>query len=479
MIPIADLSALELVAALRARQISSVEVTQSSLQRIEVHNPKLCAFLTVCAEPALAQAAEADRQLAGGESDRPLLGVPIAVKDLHETAGVRTTHGLVACAEHIPEADCIVVQRLRDAGAIVVGKTNTPALGLLGESKNRLGPDSVNPWSTDRTSGGSSGGSAAAVAAGLVPWATGSDSAGSITQPAAFCGVYGTKPTHGRIPSWPSANDSRLFADQGPLSVTVADAALMLAVMAGHDARDPVAIRAEPPDFQSAARLGARDAQDSARPLAGLRIGWSHDLGHFPVDGEIRSLAEKAARGMEGMGAIVEEVTPDIEHPFHVYMPIYISNFRFSLGDRLDELRGELFPESLRELEEFSLTSAESYVGCMTRLLRFRAALDDVFARYDLMIMPSTATAPFPCGRPPGRIGGQEVAPGWMTFMPFQIAWNMTGQPTASLPCGVTAEGLPVGVLAAGRIGREDTLLRVSAAFEVRQPWAQNLPRVQ
>ena len=471
------MNAKEIAAAIRNREISSVEATRSCLDRIERHNPVLNAFLSVCAESALEDAARADAALKTGESGRALLGVPIAVKDLHESAGIRTTFGLAAHADHIPEADCVMVERLRAAGAVIVGKTNTPALGMLGESKNRLGPDSVNPFDSGRTSGGSSGGSAAAVAAGLVPWATGSDSAGSITQPAAFCGVYGTKPSHGRVPTWPNSGDSLLFADNGPLSGSVADAALMLAVTAGHDGRDPISLRSAAPDFRGAAAAGARDARGGDRPLAGMRVAWSPDLGHFPVDAEIRDIAEGAAKSFEDLGASIIEVTPRIDHPFEVYMPIYISDLEYALGDDIAAIKEELYEESLREFDEYRLPSPASLVACRNRLLHFRSAMADVFEDCELMLTPATSTVSFPIGEAPAQIGGREVVPGWMTFMPFQISWNMTGQPTAALPCGLSAEGLPVGLLVAARRGREDTLLRVSAAYEVARPWMHTLPR--
>ena len=471
------MSAVETAAAIRARRISSVEATRACLERIERHNPTLRAFLTVCGERALEDAARADAAVKAGDRKGALLGVPIAVKDLHETAGLRTTFGLAARAEHVPDADCVMVERLRAAGAVIVGKTNTPALGMLGESKNRLGPDSVNPFDPGRTSGGSSGGSAAAVAAGLVPWATGSDSAGSITQPAAFCGVYGTKPSHGRVPTWPNPGDSLLFADNGPLSGTVADAALMLAVSAGHDRRDPISLRAPPPDFVGAAAAGARTARGGDRPLAGLRVAWSPDLGHFSVDAEVRDITEDAARRFEDLGATLVDVTPKTEHPFEVYMPIYISDLEYTLGDDLAHIEDELYEESRREFDEYRLPSAASLVAFRNRLLHFRAAMADLFEDCDLLLTPATAVLPFPIGDPPSRVGGRDVQPGWMTFMPFQITWNMTGQPTASLPCGQSAGGLPVGLLAAARRGREDTLLRVSAAYEVARPWMHTLPR--
>src|SRR5262245_25141407 len=219
--------------ALAERRLSSREATLASLAAIEAA-ADLGAFLTVDPDGALTAADEADRRLAAGERT-PLLGVPLGVKDLQETAGLRTTYGSLAFRDHVPDADCIAVERLRAAGAVIVGKTNTPAFGLLGETKNRLGPETRNPCDRSLTAGGSSGGSAAAVAAGLVTAATGSDSAGSITAPSAMCGTFGLKPTLGTIPTWPIPDDSMLFLTNGPIAATVADAVALLGVMAGHD----------------------------------------------------------------------------------------------------------------------------------------------------------------------------------------------------------------------------------------------------
>ena len=253
----------------------------------------------------------------------------------------------------------------------------------------------------------------------------------------------------------------------------------MVCLSAGHDRRDPISLRDAPPDFEEAAAAGTRDARGGDRPLAGMRVAWSPDLGHFPVDVEVREIAERAARSFEELGATVVEVTPKIENPFDVYMPIYIADLTYGLGNELERYKEELFEESLREFTEYRLPSAASLVGFRNRLLHFRAAMADVFEECDLMLSPGASTVTFPIGEPPSRIGGRDVVPGWMTFMPFQITWNMTGQPTAALPCGLNAEGLPVGLLAAAARGREDTLLRASAAYEVARPWIPNLPRAR
>jgi aspartyl-tRNA(Asn)/glutamyl-tRNA(Gln) amidotransferase subunit A len=460
-VDIASVTATELRAAFRERTVSPVEVVQFILARIDTRNPILNAFLAVAGDRALEEAARAEALLSSSATLPPLHGVPVGIKDLQRTEGIPTTFGSLAYVGHLPSKDCEAVARLRRAGAIVVGKTNTPFLGLLGETKNRLGRDCVNPWNLDRTPGGSSGGSAAALAAGLVPLATGTDSAGSITAPAAFTGVYGLKPTHGRIPTWPSPRDSLLLLDGGPMTRSVADAALMLTVMAGHDPRDPVSLRGDVTDFIAAVRSADEEAS-----LSGLRIAYSPDCGRFRVSSEIREITRAAAQRFEDLGAIVEEVSPTLPDPFEIYMPLYVSDVRAAIGDRLEEFEPDFYPESERELREHALASAEQYVGVLNRLWHFRSAVAALFAEYDLLLTPATATTAFPIGKPPDQIDGQRVQPSWTTFMPFQVAWNLTGQPVASIPAGLSDDGLPVGLLIVGRLGREDNVLAASAAFE-------------
>ena len=259
-----------------SRDVSPVELVDLFLGRIERINPKLSAYLTVTDEYARAEAKNAERAVSRGESLGSLHGVPIAIKDLEYTKGIRTTMGSLVHKDFVPEEDSIEVERLRAAGAIILGKTNASEFGMLGETKNRLGDHCRNPWKTGRTTGVSSGGSAAAIASGLAPLSTGSDSAGSITSPAGFCGVYGIKPTLGRIPRWPLGGPY-LFVHHGPLTWTVKDAALMLQVIAGHDRRDPMAIRGGPPNYSAALE----------EPLGEMKVAWSPDQGFAEVDTDV------------------------------------------------------------------------------------------------------------------------------------------------------------------------------------------------
>jgi amidase len=453
----AGASAIELAALIRDREVSAAEAVESALERIELHDGPIGAFLTVGAEAARLEAAAADRALRDGVVPGPLHGVPVAVKDLECTRGLRTTYGSRAFESFVPDEDAISVERLRAAGAIVIGKTNTPEFGLLGETRNVLAPETRNPWDRERTVGGSSGGSAAAVAAGMVAIATGNDTAGSITCPSAMCGVVGVKPTHGRIPNWPDPGDSRLFLDSGPITRTVADAALMLRVMGGADPRDPVS--------------SWDGVVSSVDPRAERRIAWSPDWGRLAVDEEVRAATEAAVREFEALGYVVETAHPELGDPMDILLTLLAADAEVML-EVLGLDRGDLGPESRAELELLGVPSVTAYIRALNELWRFRAGMDRFFERHALMITPSTAVPAFPIGEPPARIAGRDVEQRWTTFMPFQAPWNVTGQPTASVPCGRTAAGLPVGLQITAARGCDEALVGALAAFEAARPWS-------
>lgn len=465
-----NLSAGELASLISRREVSSVEVVTKSLQAINDAGDSR-AFISVASETALSAARQADARAASGTGGL-LNGVPVAVKDLSAVRGMPNSFGLSAYRNNFPDADSGMVERLREAGAVIVGKTNTPALGTLGETKNHLGKDCINPWDLTRTSGGSSGGSAVAVAAGMVPVATGSDSAGSITGPAAMCGIFGLKPSHGRVSTWPADQGSGLLNDLGPLTRTVRDAALMLQVMAGPDPRDSVCIRQEPPFFAQA----VDEALTADRPLFQMRIAWTPDLGHFPVDPNLLEIVSRALPVLENLGASVVADEPRISNPFATYMPLCAADTRLALRGITPAARDELFPETIAELEANPDIPATEYVAVLSQLWQLRATVAEFFDRYNLMVMPASAVPAFPLRRPPRRIDSSDVEPGWASAMPFSALWNMTGQPTASVPCGLTSGGLPVGLLIVGRLGAEMDVLRASAALEMTMPWSTQLP---
>lgn len=459
---IAYASAAELGRRLRKREISTVELVDSTLRRIAALNPSLGAFLTVNASRARAEAAAADAAISKGSALGPLHGVPFSVKDLEATAEVRTTFGSAVYRDNVPSEDSIGVSRLRAAGAILVGKTNTPEFGLLGETKNRLGRDCRNPWNLTCTTGGSSGGAAAAVAAGLAPLAVGSDGAGSITAPSSFCGVFGLKPSTGRIPGWPIPANSRMFVATGPITRTVADAASMLTVMSGADPRDPISMHEPLLDFREAP--------------ARMNVAWSPDLGHFAVDAEVASSCEVALGAFRDRGWSVVEETPAIPDPWEAYMPLFLGDEWASLGPLVESAGDRFHPEALAEIAPGRDVTISSYIRALSELTQFKGTMYEFFARHDLLIMPATAVTAFPAGRAPDLIDGRRVAPHWTTFMPFPVSWNMTGQPAASVVCGMSTAGLPVGMLIVGRIGREDAVLAAARVIEEAFPWRDRRP---
>jgi amidase len=462
-----DRSLVGLANQIARRDISAAAAVDEAIARIERHEPQLSAVISLEADRARAEAAVRDDELARGARRGPLHGVPIAVKDLQETGGIATSYGLLALRDNVPDADCVMVERLRAAGAIVVAKTNTPALGALGETKNRLQPDTRNPWSLDCTPGGSSGGSAAIVAAGILPFATGTDSAGSITAPASFCGVFGLKPSHGRIPTWPYVRDSRLLLDPGPITLSVDDAALVMSLTAGPDPRDAMSMREPPEDYVAAVHR----ARGSEMPLAGVRVAYSPRFGHFPTDGEVAAAVSTFAASLADLGAVVEEADPKVEHPFDLYMPIYITDLLAGTAELGVDWRRELYEENFTELDQYPPMQATEYVALLARLWVFRRSLDEFLSTYDVILTPATASTAFPLGNPPRQLGGETVNGTWTSFMPFSVAYNLAGLPTASLPVGLTSKGLPVGALLGGPRGADGLLLRVAAAVQARTSW--------
>ena len=459
---IAYASAAELGRRLRMREISTVELVESTLRRIGALNPQLGAFLTVSAGRARAEAANADVAISNGYAIGPLHGIPFSVKDLEATEGVRTTYGSAVHRNNVPSEDSIGVSRLRAAGAILIGKTNTPEFGLLGETKNLLGRDCRNPWNLQCTTGGSSGGAAAAVAAGLGPLAVGSDGAGSITAPSSFCGVFGLKPSTGRIPAWPIPSNSRMFVATGPITRTVEDAALMLSVMSGPDSRDPISMHEPLLDFR----------ENSTK----MAVAWSRDLGHFAVDPEVAASCEVALSAFRDRGWSVVEDTPAIPNPWVAYMPLFLGDEWASLGPLVESAGDSFHPEALAEIAPGRNVTISSYIRALSELTQFKATMYEFFTRHDLLIMPTTAVTAFPAGRAPDLIGGGQVAPHWTTFMPFPVSWNMTGQPAASVVCGMSAAGLPVGMMIVGRVGREDNVLAAARIIEEAFPWKDRRP---
>ncbi len=460
--------ATELARRLQAKVLSPVELTEAFLERIEQLNPQINAYCTVTPELALEQARAAEAAIMRGETGK-LLGVPVSVKDLIYTKGVRTTRGSLLFAEVVPEEDAPTVERLKAAGAVILGKTNTPEMGWRGTTDNRVFGPSRNPWNLERTPGGSSGGASAQVAAGLGPLALGTDGGGSVRIPASYAGIFGLKPSIGRVPVYPASATGDL-SHIGPMTRTVADAALLLSVLAGPDERDRYSLPKDPADYMEAVEQGVNAG------LAGLRVAWSPDLGYAPLEPEIREITEKAARRFAELGATLEDANPGFESPRAPFNIYFYGGITTSLNDYM-ATKADLLDPGLRQAVE----RGQQYSGLdWGRAALQRGALWDkvrrFFEQYDLLLTPTMPQAAFELGiDSPTTVAGQPVE--GLDWTPFTYPFNLTGQPAASVPCGFTAAGLPVGLQIIGRRHADATVLRAAAAFEALQPWAAFRPK--
>ena len=463
-------SAVEIRRLIADGEISSVELAELFYRRIEQLNPQLNAYLTLCPDQALAAAQAADDAVRNGDALGPLHGVPISIKDLELTQGIRTTLGSAIYRDRVPDIDSIVVERVKAAGAVILGKTNTPEFGQSGTTENLLGDPCRNPWNLDYTPGGSSGGAASALAAGLCTLATGSDGGGSIRIPSSFSGVTGIKPSQGRVPRYggyggPAVNH---FSQSGPMSRTVRDTALLLQVLAGPDARDPNTLTDAPPDYLSALEGGVQ----------GWRIAWSADWGYAAVDPEVAAITQAAAQVFQDLGASVDEAAPAIEDdPFPAFAAVFgVASYTANQSlypERRDELTHYVRAtfDAVAPLTAADLSRALAYVD------RHQRRFADFFNDYDLLLTPAMAVTAFPIGQHPTSIAGRAVEP-WWGYLPFTYPINMSGQTAASVPCGFSAAGLPVGLHIVGPTRAEGRVLRAMAAFEAARPWAQHRPPV-
>jgi aspartyl-tRNA(Asn)/glutamyl-tRNA(Gln) amidotransferase subunit A len=358
-----------------------------------------------------------------------------------------------------------VVARLKAAGAIVLGKTNTSELGHKALTDNPLFGPTRNPWALDRTPGGSSGGAAAAVASGLGAVGLGSDGGGSVRIPAAFCGVYGIKPSYGRVPQHPAFPGWDHVAHIGPITRTVRDAAAVLDVIAGGDDRDRFSLPREPGSYLDACE----------EPIRGLNIAWSPDLGYATVDPRVLAVCENAAAEFESMGCHVEVVNPGWESPEEAFSTLIAAQFYAAWSDQLPAAEPAMDPTLVKFIRRGGAVSARDYVLAFGRVSTYWQEVRAFLERFDVLLTPTVAVPPFPLGEPPPRdVAGAPVSVlGWM---PFTFLFNLTGQPAASVPAGWTEDGLPVGLQIVGRRHADRTVLAASAAFETACPWADRRP---
>jgi len=460
------LSAIDLAARIRNRQVSAVEVVESFLSRISRINPKINAYITVCREEAIAAARQADEMIASGKQPGPLQGVPFSVKDLVFTAGVRTTGGSRIYENFIPGIDSICVARLKRAGAILLGKTNTPEFGYKATTENLIFGATRNPWNTELTAGGSSGGAAAATASGLSPLSVASDGGGSIRIPASFCGVFGIKPSYGKVPAMPGFGGWRTLSHIGPITRAVRDAALMLDVMAGPDEMDRTSI---PSPALSC-------LEEMNEPIKGLRIGFSPDLGYATVASEVATVVEQSLPAFEELGHSVKRTGLNLSTAKQVFEIIVNSENTASHLERVKEHRDIMDQGLVKFIELGYSISAIDYIKATKERDNLASLLADFFREFDLLVTPTMAVAPFVIGDFPREIEGVEIDKlGWL---PFTYPFNLTGNPAASAPCGRTSDGLPVGLQIVGPRYRDGLVLNLAAQFEEARPWNNSMPEL-
>jgi amidase len=444
---------------------------QAVLARIDQVNPRVNAVVTLVRDAALADARRATAALRRrGATLPPLFGVPVAIKDVTQTRGIRTTFGSKLFEAHVPDEDALLVQRLRAAGAIVLGKTNTPEFAFGPNTQNAVFGPTRNPWDLSRTAGGSSGGSAAALATGMCPIAHGNDLGGSLRGPAAFCGVVGFRTTPGLVPRYPSVLAWDTYSVEGPMARTVADVALMLAVMAGPDDRSPISYDVDVREFTRAVKTPS---------VKGWRIAFTPDLdGLVQIDDEVRAAFTRAVGVFRALGAKTDGACPDVSD-----IPEIVRISRGMLmvarhADKLPEHRAVLQEGLVENTEQgLALTSRDAARGELLRTQqwqRVRAFL----AERDVWVTPTMAVPAFPIEHPHvmeinGKPVGKAMQRSFLTY-----AFSVMGLPAISIPCGFTAGGLPIGLQIVGRRRGEAAVLRAAAAFEAAAPWAPRVPPV-
>lgn len=452
------MSATQMAGEIRAGHLSAREVMQAHLARIEAVNPKVNAIVTFHAEQALAAAAAADEAQARGDALGPLHGLPVAHKDLMLTKGMRTTFGSKVHENTIPSRSALIVERQQQAGAISIGKTNTPEFGAGSQTFNAVFGATRNPYDLSKTCGGSSGGSAVALATGMVPLADGTDMGGSLRCPANFCNVVGLRPSVGRVPQVPVLDGWDALSVSGPMARNVADLALYLSVISGPDARDPLAI----------AEDGARFRTSLERDFKGARIAWSPTMGGLPVDKRVVQAIEAQRKVFEDLGCVVEEACPDFRDAHEVFMALRAFAFESGLGAVMDQHPGVLKDTVVWNIEQGRKLSASQ----IARAFKLRTALfqrmHKFMQTYDFIVLPVNQVPPFPIEQQYiTEIDGVKME-SYIEWMRSCYLITATTHPAVSLPCSFTDDGLPVGMQIVGRHQGEFALLQLAHAVEQR-----------
>jgi aspartyl-tRNA(Asn)/glutamyl-tRNA(Gln) amidotransferase subunit A len=454
-------SAVELVTLIRSKEVSPVDVAEETFKGLRAINPRVNAFVALREEQAMDEARLLGDRIAKGEDPGPLAGIPLGVKDLEDVEGMVTSFGSIPFKDNVVHQDSVQVARLRKAGAIVVGKTNTPEFGFTGFTKNRLYGLTRNPWNLEKTPGGSSGGSAAAVASGMVPLATGSDAGGSIRIPASYSGCFGMKPSFGRIPLGPSdLLHMTATWTLGPLSRTVSDAALYLDSAAGYHPADPNSLPR--PSLSYLERL--------KQELPGLKIAYSPDLGYARVQRDVARLVEKAVDSFEQMGHRVEMWKGEFPEVSNAWAQLMNVELYALLQEDFARIREDLGRTLAFSLDQSKALSVDDLIeGQMVRT-KLNGVLWKLFEQFDLLLTPAMPTEAFGAkGPPPAEIDGHPIS--LLGAVAFTYPFNLSGHPAATIPVGHTEAGLPVGLQIVGPRHRDDLVLQVAKAYERSHPW--------
>ena len=463
------LTAAELSRRIHARDLSAKEVMEAHLAQIERVNPRVNAIVTLLPERAMEQASAADKSLVRGRELGPLHGLPVAHKDLVPTRGIRTTFGSLAFKDFVPEEDGLIVERLRKAGAITIGKTNTPEFGAGSQTYNEVFGETLNPYNISKTCGGSSGGAAVALACGMLPIADGSDDGGSLRNPAGFCNVVGFRPSPGRVPTWPDLVGWFPMTVEGPMARTVQDIALMLSAISGPDPRSPISIT-EP---------GSVFSCPLERDFKGVRVAWSHDLGVFPVDSRVTSVIERQRHVFESLGCLVEDGEPDFTDADEIFKVWRAWRFELTFADLLKTHRDQMKDTVIWNIEEGMKLSGPQIGRAERKRTELYHRVRKYMETYEFLILPVSQVLPFDVKqRYVTEIDGAKMET-YIDWMKSCYYISTVGLPAISVPCGFTMDDLPVGVQIVGRHQDDLGVLQLAYAFEqATNFWKQRPPVV-
>ena len=450
------LTATELARRIRDKDLSAREVMEAHLRQIEQFNPRVNAIVTLLAERGLKQAALADAVVARREPIGPLHGLPMAHKDVTLTKGIRTTFGSPIFKNFVPEEDALIVERLKGAGAITIGKTNTPEFAAGSQTYNEVFGETLNPYDPTKTCGGSSGGAAVALACGMLPLADGNDFGGSLRNPASFCNVVGLRPSPGRVPSWPAPVGWFTLSVQGPMARTVEDAALMLSAIAGPDPRSPIAL----------AEAGYTFSQSLERDFTGTQIAWSSDLGGLPVDSDVSAVIDGQRRVFESLGCATADAEPDLSDADEIFRVLRAWIFELRFGAHLKTHREQIKDTVIWNIEEGMKLSGPQLARAELKRTQLYHRVREFMETYEFLILPVSQVPPFDVKqRHVAEINGVKMAT-YLDWMKSCYYISVTGLPAISVPCGFTPDGLPIGVQIVGRHHDDFGVLQLAYALQ-------------